>query len=40
MRVPGGVVNVDLAGGDAFLTGPAEIVYDGTIDVPELQGNR
>lgn len=33
--VPGGRVRVDLEGPDAYLTGPAEIVYAGTITVPE-----
>ncbi|HOA88043.1 diaminopimelate epimerase [Propioniciclava tarda] len=35
VHVPGGSVRVELAGGDAYLSGPAEIVYHGTIVVPE-----
>lgn len=35
VHVPGGVVTVDLVGGDAWLTGPAEIVAEGTVTIPD-----
>ena len=39
VHVPGGTVVVDLEGDDAYITGPATLVYSGTIDVPEnLEG--
>lgn len=38
VHVPGGVVVVDLVGGDAWLNGPAEIVADGTVIIPDEEG--
>ncbi len=35
VHVPGGIVTVDLVGGDAWLTGPAEIVAEGTVTIPD-----
>lgn len=37
VHVPGGTLRVDLAGGEAHLTGPAVIVYEGTIEIPDLE---
>lgn len=37
VHVPGGTLRVELAGGGAHLTGPAVIVYAGTIDIPNLE---
>jgi len=33
VEVPGGVVGVRMAGGHVHLSGPAELVYDGTLDL-------
>jgi len=38
VHVPGGTLRVDLSGGDAYLTGPAVIVFEGTIEIPEDHG--
>ncbi len=38
--VPGGEVEVELDNGEAWLTGPAEIVARGTVRVPSLEGDR
>ena len=38
VHVPGGRVRVDLEGADAYLTGPAEIVYTGSIVLPDPEG--
>ena len=38
--VPGGEVEVELDDGEAWLTGPAEIVARGTVRVPLMEGDR
>ncbi len=37
VHVPGGTLRVELSGGEAHLTGPAVIVYEGTIEIPDLE---
>lgn len=37
VHVPGGCVEVELSAGDAYLTGPAEIVSSGSVVVPDPQ---
>ena len=39
VEVPGGEVVVDLAGGEAWLTGPAVIVARGHVDLPREEKN-
>lgn len=38
VHVPGGTVQVELVGGEAYLVGPAALVFEGTIDVPDDEG--
>lgn len=35
VQVPGGMVQVELRGGEAWLTGPAEIVAHGSVRLPK-----